>query len=96
MKNKLTSLQQIYDRCIEQDRKVGTCIISPGITNETLYVMYNVVKETQLLASVGKCIGALHLSLQHLINPQQRCITENSDGGNHYPWIINCVRTLRS
>lgn len=96
MKNKLTSLQQIYYRYIEQDIKVCTCIISPAITNETLYVMSNMVKKTQLLASVGKCIGALHLRLQHLISPRQRCISESSDGCNHYPRIINHVRTLRS
>lgn len=69
MKNKLTSLQQIYYRCIEWDTEVRTCIISSAVINETLYVMYNMVKKTQLFASVGKCIGALHLSLRALNKP---------------------------
>lgn len=81
MKNKLTSLQQIYYRYMEQDIKVCACIISSAIINETLYVMYNMVKKTQLFASVGKCIGALHLSLQPLNNPpQQSCVTRHGDG----------------
>lgn len=81
MKNKLTSLQQIYYRYIEQDIKVCTCIISWAIINETLYVMHNMVKKTQLFASVGEDIGAPHLSLQILISPQQQShITPNSNG----------------
>lgn len=69
MKNKLTSLQQIYYHDIERDIKVCTCIISLAIINETLYVMYNMVRKTQLSASVAKCLGALHLSLQTLNKP---------------------------
>lgn len=69
MKNKLTSLQQIYYRHREWDIEVCACIISSAIINETLHVMYNIVKKTQLFASVGKCIGALHLSLQTLNKP---------------------------
>ena len=66
MKIKRTSLQQIYYRHIGQDIKVCTCTISLAIINEMLYVMYNMVKKTQLFASVGKYIAALHLSLQTL------------------------------
>ena len=81
MKIKLTSLQQIYYHRIGQDIKVCTCTISLAIKNEMLYVMYNMVKKTQLFASVGKCIGAPHLSLQTLrpsttkLHPsEQRCL----------------------
>lgn len=69
MKNKLTTLQQIYYHYIERDIKVSTSIISFVIINEMLYVMYNTVKQTQLFASVGKCLGAPHLSLQTLNKP---------------------------
>lgn len=51
MKNKLTSLQQIYYHNIEWDIKVCACIISLAIINDRLSVMYNTVRETQLLAS---------------------------------------------
>lgn len=64
MKNKLTSLQQIYYHNIEWDIKVCACIISPAIINEGLSVMYSMVRKTQLFASVGECLGVLHLSLQ--------------------------------
>lgn len=69
MKIRRTSLQQMYYHCIGQDIKVCTCTISSAIINEMLYVMYNMVKRTQLFASVGRCIGALHLSLQTLNKP---------------------------
>lgn len=51
MKNKLTSLQQIYYHNIEWDIKVCACIISLAIINDRLSVMYNTVRKTQLLAS---------------------------------------------
>lgn len=98
MKNKLTSLQQIYYHDIEQDIKVCTCIISLAIINETLYVMYNMVRKTQLFASVAKCLGALHLSLQTLNKHSTIKLYRSGQQWlkNHYPWIINYVRTLRS
>lgn len=97
MKNKLTSLQQIYYRCIEQDIKVCACIISSAIINETLCVMYHMVKKTQLFASVGKCIGAPHLSLQALNTPHDKAASPGKVAAeDHYPRIINRVRTPRS
>lgn len=69
MKNKLTSPRQIYYRHGEWDTEVCACIISSALINETLSVMYNMVKKTQLFASVGECIGTVHLSLRTLNKP---------------------------
>lgn len=65
----------------ERDIKACTCTISQAIIDGRLSVMYNMLWKTQLLALVGKGLGAPHLSLQTFNNPQQQsCIPHNSNG----------------
>lgn len=59
--------------------------------------MYNMVRKTQLPASVGKCLGAPHLSPQAFNNPSAtKLYPSQQQWLDHYPRIINYVRTLRS
>lgn len=64
MENKLPSPRPPDPRCVERDRRVCAGIISAAVMNETLSVMYNAARKTQLSASARRRVGALHLGLQ--------------------------------